>query len=90
MKAQPKPPLWLTKPVQNRLENYGMRRAIAVLRHEAKILRKEGFALQPAALMRVARALSASIKHADPSSEAESLGWAERTAAAWPEQEPKA
>lgn len=79
----PKIPKRLTRPVDAWTEVYGMRRAIAVLRHEAKILRKCGMSGKADDLMRVARALSASINRGAPSSEADALQWAVRSAAAW-------
>jgi hypothetical protein len=73
-------PTWLTKPSDSWTEVCGVRRAVAALRTEAKLLRKEGFDLQPKALMRVAAALSASIRKGEPVSEAETLNWTERAA----------
>lgn len=83
-----KVPQWLTKPSASWTEHGGIQRAVAVLKTEAKLLRKEGFALQPNALMVVARALSESINRGHGKAEAESLRWAERDAdASLPAQE---
>lgn len=83
-----KVPQWLTKPSTGWMERGGIQRAVAVLKTEAKLLRKEGFALQPNALMAVARALSESINRSHGKAEAESLRWAERDAdASLPAQE---
>lgn len=69
-------PLWTQSPAANWTESRGMERAIAVLKTEAALLRREGFDLQPKALLRVAEALK--VSRGGATSEAESLEWARR------------
>jgi hypothetical protein len=71
-------PLYLTKPSTDWSERAGMRRAIAVLRTEAAVLRKQGFLLQPAALLKVVVALQRATAKPAGTAEAETLDWAAR------------
>lgn len=71
-------PKYLEAPSTNWTERAGMRRAIAVLKAEAAVLKKQGFALQPAALRRVAAALQATIVKQGARAEADTLQWHQR------------
>lgn len=71
-------PKYLTKPVQNWTEAYGMRRAIAALRTEAAVLSKQGFKLQAGALRTVATALQRSIAKPVGAAESDTLAWVAR------------
>lgn len=82
-----KAPAWTAKPSTDWTERQGMRRAIAVLRTEAKLLRKEGFKLQPDALMRVAKALALSAQRQGAQAEADALMWEARACTAYQEDD---
>ena len=71
-------PQYTMAPSRDWTENAGLRRAVAVLKTEAAILRREGFALQPKALMRVAAALTEANRKGSTTGEAYALDWARR------------
>jgi hypothetical protein len=83
-----KVPKFALTPSTNWTESAGMRRAVAVLKTEAAMLRREGFDLQPKALMRVAAALAEANRRGSTRGEADVLEWVKRDEATAP-QEPR-
>lgn len=79
-----KVPKFTTKPSRDWTESAGLRRAVTVLRTEAALLRREGFDLQPKALLRVAAALVEAHRQGSTTGEAASLDWVRRDDATAP------
>lgn len=80
-------PAWAMAPSTRWIEAGGMQRAIAVLKTEAALLKREGFELQPKALLRVAMALAEANRKGGTTGEADSLDWKSRDEAARGEDE---
>ena len=79
-----KVPKYTLAPSRDWTESAGLRRAVAVLKTEAALLRREGFDLQPKALLRVAAALTLANTRTSTSGEAYALDWARRDDATAP------
>ena len=71
-------------PSANWTERAGIKRAVAVLKTEATLLRREGFDLQPRALLRVAAALEEANRLGSKTGEAIWLDWSIRDEASLP------
>lgn len=79
-----KVPKFALAPSLSWTEKVGMRRAVAVLKVEAALLRREGFELQPNALRRVAAALAEACRQGSTTGEAYALDWTRRDQATMP------
>lgn len=73
-----KVPRFAMAPSTNWTEQAGLRRAVAVLKTEAEMLKREGYKLQPAALLRVAAALAEANRRGSTTGEAYALDWVRR------------
>ena len=80
-------PKYTMAPSRDWTENAGLRRAVAVLKAEAAILRREGYDLQPKALMRVAAALTEANRKGSTTGEAYALDWVRRDEATAPAED---
>ena len=80
-------PKYTMTPSRDWTESAGLRRAVAVLKTEAAILRREGFELQPKALMRVAAALTEANRRESTTGEAAALDWVRRDEATVPSED---
>jgi len=81
-----KVPKYTLSPSRDWKEKAGLMRAVAVLKTEAAMLRREGYILQPKALLRVAAALALANNRDSTTGEAYALDWVRRdeaTNAAW-------
>jgi hypothetical protein len=74
-------------PSRDWTENAGLRRAVAVLKTEAAMLRREGYDLQPKALLKVAAALAEANRRGSTTGEAYALDWARRDEATAPDDD---
>jgi hypothetical protein len=70
-----KVPTYTMAPSSGWTEGAGLRRAVAVLKTEAAILRREGYTTEPTALLRVAAALSKANRRGSTTGEATVLNW---------------
>ena len=80
-------PMYTMVPSRDWMESSGLRRAVTVLKTEAAILRREGFDLQPKALMRVAAALTEANRRGSTTGEAGALDWLRRDEATVPNED---
>lgn len=74
-------------PIRDWTEEAGLRRAVAVLKTEAALLRREGFDLQPNALLKVAAALAEAKRRGSTTGEAYALDWVRRDKATAPDDD---
>lgn len=82
-----KVPKYTMAPSRDWTESAGLRRAVAVLKTEASLLRREGFDLQPKALLRVAAALAEANRRGSTTGEAYALDWVRRDEATAPDDD---
>lgn len=82
-----KVPKFALAPSTNWTEQAGLRRAVAVLKTEASLLRREGFDLQPKALLRVAAALAEANRRGSTTGEAYAMDWVRRDEATVPDED---
>jgi len=80
-----KVPKYTLAPSRDWTESAGLSRAVAVLKTEAAMLRREGYDLQPKALLRVAAALALANNRSSTTGEAYALDWVSRDEATAPE-----
>jgi hypothetical protein len=79
-----KVPKYTMAPSRDWTENAGLLRAVAVLKTEAALLRREGYDLQPKALLKVAAALAEANRRGSTTGEAYALDWVRRDEATAP------
>lgn len=82
-----KVPKYTLAPSLTWTERAGLHRAVIVLKTEAALLRREGFDLQPKALLRVAAALSEANRRGSTTGEAYALDWVRRDEATAPDDD---
>lgn len=82
-----KVPKYTMAPSRDWTESAGLRRAVAVLKTEASLLRREGYDLQPRALLRVAAALAEANRKGSMTGEASALDWMRRDEATAPDDD---
>ena len=73
-----KVPKYTMAPIRDWTETAGLRRAVAVLKTEAAVLKREGYDLQPKALLKVAAALTEANRKGSTTGEAYALDWLRR------------
>ena len=73
-----KVPKYTMAPSRDWTETAGLRRAVAVLKTEAAVLKREGYDLQPKALLKVAAALTEANRKGSTTGEAYALDWLRR------------
>lgn len=73
-----KVPKYTMAPIRDWTERSGIKRAVAVLKIEAAVLKREGYDLMPKALLKVAAALAEANRLGSTTGEAYALDWVRR------------